>query len=209
MRKLILLLLILGFAVSVSAQSVATYDKPNRIKGGFYMKFGPSFPVGPFKTLQIDGRTFEPAKVGFFGDFGYLIYIGPAFANKFLRAGMDLTFLTAGFHASHHNYLSGESKIDYYYFFLGQKMGPLVTINPVDHLMIDLSWKLGFYAAEYNDDWGSNLVQQEISLGLRYKLAAFSVNYHFGKINYNDFEKANPEQWAYDNAVKIMVGLKF
>lgn len=213
MKKTVLSLLLLTISMGTLesvAQQTTSVARPNNIRSGFYMKFGPSFPVTPFNGVQIDGaRVFEPAKTGFFGDFGYLIYLGPAFAKNYLRAGIDVTFLTAGFHASDHVYQNDESWVDYYYFFAGQKIGPVITVNPVDKLMIDLSWKLGFYAAEYNDDWGMDLTQQEISVGIRYRIVAFSVNYHFGDINFNDFDKTNPERWANTNAVKIMVGLKF
>lgn len=215
MKKLIALLLFMLIAFTGLVAQESTSSKPNNITSGFYMKFGPSFPVALFKTTQvavddfIPTKTFEPAKVGAFGDFGYLIYLGPSFARRFLRAGIDVTFLTIGFNPSDHTFQPDQKKIDYYYFFAGQKMGPLVTINPIDKLMIDLSWKLGFYASGYNDDYGSNLTQQELSLGLRYRLIAFSLNYHFGKINYNDFDSENAEKWARVDALKIMIGLKF
>ncbi len=219
MRKLIPMLLLLVIAGTGLYGQNGPPSRSNHIKGGFYMKFGPSFPVGSFNAVQysIDERPllndtlkqFERAKPGICGDFGYLIYIGPSFANHFLRAGIDATFFSGGFNTSHHVYTSGEQKSDYYYFFAGQKFGPVITVNPVDRLMIDLSWKLCFAASEYNDDWGYNMTLQEISMGIRYRIIAFSLNYQMGKIDYNDFNKNNPEQWADVNMVKVMVGLKF
>jgi hypothetical protein len=75
--------------------------------------------------------------------------------------------------------------------------------------MLDFSWKLCFNASEYDDDWGQTMKQQEISMGIRYRIIAFSINYQVGRINYNDFSKDNPEKWADINMIKIMVGLKF
>ena len=221
MKKLIPLLLVLmsdtGLLYSQEQDHSASH--PNSIKSGFYMKFGPSFPMGNFKGTQyvIDYstmpddtvKTFDQPKVGFFGDLGYLIYLGPAFAKNYLRAGIDATFLSGGFNPSHHEMQDGENKINYYYFFGGQKFGPVITVNPVDRLMIDLSWKLGFYAAGYNDDWGYTMAMQEIMMGIRYRILAFSINYQLGKIDYNDFNKDNDERWADLYSLKIMIGLKF
>jgi hypothetical protein len=219
MRKLIPMLIILLIAGPGSHGQNAPASRPNNIKGGFYMKFGPSFPVGTFNTVQYaintDAvpddtlKTFDQPKIGVFGDFGYLIYLGPAFANNFLRAGIDATFFSIGYHGSHHIYKTGEDKIDFSYFFLGQKFGPVITVNPMDQLMIDLSWKLCLSVSEFDSDYGVNMTQQEFSLGLRYRIMAFSINYQKGKLNYNDFDKGNKEQITRQDMLKIMIGLKF
>lgn len=215
MRKLIPLLLILVFAGTGLQGQSTQVSRPNNIKGGFYMKFGPAFPVGDFNTTQytIDEdfviKTYDRSKAGFFGDFGYLIYIGPAFANNMLRAGIDATFLSLGFTGSHHDVAPDEDKVNYKYFFAGQKFGPLITVNPVDHLMLDFSWKLCLSISEFNEMYGLNMTQQEISMGLRYRIMAFSVNYQMGDLNFNKFDKTGKDQIIQQNMVKIMIGLKF
>ena len=106
MKKLIYLLLLTLFLPFVlKAQDV----KPNSIKSGFYILLGPVFPVGEYATGQTitfhpkdhalpypQKLTYLPAKMGAAMDMGYLIYIGPAFANNILRAGIDATFLSPG-----------------------------------------------------------------------------------------------------------------
>jgi hypothetical protein len=215
MRKLILLLLILVITDTGSQGQNAPVSRPNNIKGGFYMKFGPAFPVGDFNTTQytLDEdfviKTFDQPKAGMFGDFGYLIYLGPAFAKNYLRVGIDATFFSVGFMGSHHDVQPNEDKINYKYFFAGQKFGPMITVNPVDHLMIDLSWKLCLSISEFNELYGLNMTQQEISMGLRYRIMAFSVNYQMGDLNFNKFDKEGKDQIINQNMVKIMIGLKF
>jgi hypothetical protein len=215
MKKLIPLLLILLIAIPELQGQTGSSGKPNFITGGFYMKVGPGFPVGTFNTTQytLDEdlvlKTFDRAKTGFFGDFGYLIYLGPAFANKFLRAGIDATFFSGGFMGSYHDVQPDESKTNYRYFFVGQRFGPLVTVNPVDRLMVDLSWKLCLSISEFNELYGLNMLQQEISMGIRYRIMAFSVHYQVGDLNFNKFDKAAKDQIIQQNMVRIMIGLKF
>jgi hypothetical protein len=215
MKKLIPLLLILLISIPELQAQSASSGKPNFITGGFYMKVGPGFPVGAFNTTQYtideDGvlKTFDRAKTGFFGDFGYLIYLGPAFANKFLRAGIDATFFSGGFMGSYHDVQPDENKTNFRYFFLGERFGPLITVNPVDRLMVDLSWKLCLSISEYNELYGLNMWQQEISMGIRYRIMAFSVNYQMGDLNFNKFDKAAKDQIIQQNMVRIMIGLKF
>lgn len=215
MRKLIPMLLILVMTGTGLQGQNAPVSRPNNIKGGFYMKFGPAFPVGAFNSTQYTFdehgvlKTFDQPKIGVFGDFGYLIYLGPAFAKNFLRAGIDAVFLSGGYMGSHHNVLPDEDKINYRYFFAGQKFGPVITVNPVDKLMIDLSWKLCLSISEFNEMYGLNMTQQEISLGVRYRIMAFSFNYQMGDLNFNKFDKNDKDQVISQNMVKIMIGLKF
>jgi hypothetical protein len=215
MKKAILLLLVL--LVHLPALYSQDSGRPDHIKSGFYMKLGPSIPVGNFATTQYavtappnpDTLVFSQAKTGPVIDFGYLVYIGPSFANHMLRAGVDAVFFSVGFNKSTHPLEPGDSKYEYWYVFAGQRFGPVFTINPVDYLMLDLSYKLGFTAAEYHSKWGYNYLQNELSLGIRYRILAFSVNYDFGNLNYNDFDNTNPDRVADLNTVRIMIGFKF
>ena len=218
MKKCFALLVILAFVI-IDAQGQSTPGiRSGNFNSGFYMKLGPSFPMkdfketryvtadnNPFDTL----KTFESGKTGLFVDFGYLIYIGPSFANHILRAGIDADFLSVGYHPSHHVYTGDEKKIDYYYFFAGQKFGPMITVNPIDNLMIDLSYKIGYTGSGFDDDWGIDLSSQELSLGIRYRLIAFSINYDMQNINYNDFDDENPDLIHDQRMLKLMVGFKF
>jgi len=217
-------LLILNFVAPAQNQE----EKPNFIKGGFYFKLGAVLPIGTYAAGQqvsltpgiksSGGLVYLPAKIGGALDMGYLIYIGPAFANNFLRAGIDATFLSFWFNST--KPVNKEKVANHYYYFVGQKFGPLLTINPVDRLMIDLSWKLnanfGYFWGEWENlpgssysKYGIDFLQQEISLGLRYRIIAFSFSYNFGKMTYDNFDSSRPDQTIGVNTIRIMMGFKF
>jgi hypothetical protein len=209
--------------------------EPNRIKSGFYIKIGPSFPIGNFKLEQTlfdtvsnsskkSGTTIKkviyyPAKMGFAMDMGYLIYIGPAFAGNHLRAGIDASFVAFSYNpaADLPDSISGSKKYTYWYYYLGQKFGPLLSICPIDKLVIDLSYKLNAYVAfvqhpigtEFKSEFGKNLSQNEISMNIRYALILFSFQYNFGKTSYNNFNKDNPMHQVENTTYRILVGFKF
>lgn len=193
-------------------------QKSHVIKSGFYLKFGPSLPWNGFANSQtvVDPAPdyteayFPAAKFGGAMDLGYLIYFGPPVANGVLRFGMDAGFLSASFNTSDLDSIPpGKEKSEFWYYFIGQKFGPLISINPVDRLIIDLSWKLNAYAAWHNSDWGSNLTNQEVMMNIRYRVILFSVAYNFGKVNFNDFDKNRPAHQIDNSTLKILIGLKF
>ncbi len=202
--------------------------KPNLIRGGFYLKLGAVIPVGAYAAGQkiIPGTTtksssslyYLPAKIGGAMDMGYLIYIGPAFANKILRAGIDATFLSFWFN-------SAKPEIDpskpayHWYYYVGQKFGPLITINPVDRFMIDLSWKINANVAYFEGEWdsydgtyskfGMNFFQQEVSMALRYSVIAMQIQYSFGSMVYDNFDSSRKKQKIRADNIRIMIGFKF
>jgi len=203
---------------------------PNRIKPGFYIKLGPTIPIGSFasgKTLKTPKladsslsshypSTYLPAKMGGAMDMGFLIYLGPAFANNHIRLGIDATFLSFWFNSIKSDTMTG-SKSQYWYYFVGQKFGPVISVCPIDRLVIDLSYKLNAYLA-YNhhsidnkmkDEWGYNLTQNEISINIRYSIMLFSFQYNFGKIKFNDLDSAKPNHYLDNSTYRIMIGFKF
>ncbi len=202
---------------------------PNAIHGGFYWKFGPSFPTGSFSTgttfidkseIPVVELEYLPAKIGACMDVGYLIYIGPAFANNHLRAGIDATFLTVSFNST--NPTGDQTNVaEHYYYFGGQKFGPVITINPIDKLMIDLSYKLNANFCYYYGDWGNisderltkygvTYLQNEFSISLRYRIAVFSAQYNFGNVTYDNVSETKPNDRTIDvSTYRILVGLKF
>ncbi len=205
---------------------------PNRIESGFYIKLGPSFPIGNFALEQtfydkvtnssrsssttLKKVTFYPAKMGIAMDMGYLIYIGPAFAGNHLRLGIDASFLDFSYNpaADLPDTISGYT---YWYYYIGQKFGPLLSICPIDKLVIDISYKLNAYVAyvqhpigtEFKSDFGKNLTQNEISMTIRYAIILFSFQYNFGYTAYNNFNSDNPIHQVENNTYRIMVGFKF
>jgi hypothetical protein len=221
MRKFLALLCLAMFAgFLVSAQNSEQTQIPNNIRSGFYIKGGGSFPMGEFTNNhsfyykyqgKTDTITFNQAKFGPVFELGYLIYIGPAFANNHLRAGIDATFLTASFNPTDHAVPANSSsskKLEYWYYFVGQKFGPVITINPVDHLMIDLSYKLNATAAWFHSMWGSAYTLNELSLGIRYKVILFGVQYNWGKIKYIYNQDDNPSFDIDYSTLRLVVGIK-
>jgi hypothetical protein len=222
---------LLLISLTLHAQDADQNVKPERknyIKGGFYLGFGPVFPVGKYDAGQVvhpENATtsapvlnYLPAKIGGAMDLGFLIYLGPSFANKHLRAGIDATFLSIWFNSTKPN--DPHNSYEHYYYYGGQKFGPLFTINPVDRLMIDLSYKLNANFAYYFGEWhnlynadyskyGMNMFQNEVSLGIRYSIMRFCFQYSFGNMKYDNFDNARPTQTIEANTYRIMVGLKF
>ena len=161
-----------------------------------------------------------PAKIGGALDLGFLIYIGPAFANHFMRAGIDATFLSFWLNSSN-PVINNSNRYEHYYYFAGQKFGPVITVNPVDRLMIDVSFKLDANVGYHYDEWkdvdlvdaqyskyGINLLNKELSLGIRYSIMVFSFQYNFGKMTYDNFDSKRPDQKIQIDTFRILFGLK-
>jgi len=201
------------FTFSLTAQAQSGTSK---IKSGFYLRMGPVFSLDNYAKGQtiytkINNRTdtsiFLPAKIGGALDLGYLIYIGPAFVKKMIRAGIDATFLSVSFNTTDPK--AADNKYKYWYYYVGEKFGPVITVNPIDRLMVDLSYKLNAYIVYSNTNgWGRNLFQNEISMNIRYSLMMFSLQYNFGKANFNAFDKSNPDRYVENNTLRILIGLK-
>jgi hypothetical protein len=193
----------------------------NHIHSGFYLKLGGSFPMGEFPNSHnypykyngsVDTIRFNGAKFGGVFEAGYLIYLGPSFANHHLRAGIDATFFAVSFNPTDQKLPANSStskKFEYWYYLGGQKFGPLFTINPVDYLMIDLSYKLNASAAWYHSMWGMNLALNEVSLGIRYRLIMFAFQYNWGKIKFTYNHDDNPQYQVDVTTFRVLIGIKF
>jgi len=207
----------------------STYHK-NYIHDGSYLKLGASFPAGLYGKDQSfkEGNTPDPAKnyvifpaakLGGVLDVGYLIYLGPAFAGNHLRAGIDATFLSISFNQTNLPFYPQDEneKWKFWYFYLGQKFGPVITINPYNQIMIDLSYKLNAYMSyfhhqfggDWKDDWGKNLLQSEVSINIRYRLILASFQYNFGECLYNRFDTKYPSYKIDNSTFRILVGFVF
>jgi hypothetical protein len=220
------------FAFGQTSPSGGT-NHPDQITSGFYFKIGPVIPMGTYSTGQqlpiynpsvtphYYTLSYLPAKIGGAMDMGFLIYIGPSFANNFLRAGIDATFLSLWFN-SVDPVLNGEQKYEHFYSFAGQKFGPVVTVNPIDKLCLDISYKLccniGYHYDEWKDiglvdaqysKYGINYLDQEISMGIRYRAILFSFQYDFGTMTYDNLTATRPDQVIPIDTFRILFGLKF
>jgi len=224
-RNITLLCFLLLLTSAVYAQTQAhddpthtsSYAKSNYIRSGFYLKMGPVIPVGNFAAGQtifdpfpnIGITNFASARIGGNLGMGYLIYIAPAVANNFLRFGIDAGFFDFWFATAPLPSGSNKKPAEFWYYFIGQKFGPLITINPVDKLMIDLSFKLNANLSWHNSDWGAEILGQEVMMNIRYKVILVSFMYNFGTINYNDFDSSRPVHKIDISTIRILVGFKF
>ncbi|MBC8314597.1 MAG: hypothetical protein ISR57_02660 [Bacteroidales bacterium] len=130
-------------------------------------------------------------------------------ANNILRFGIDAIFLDGWFATATPLPGSDKKASEVWYYFVGQKFGPLITINPVDRLMIDLSYKLNANISWHNNDWGAEILGQEIMMNIRYRVIVVSFMYNFGKINYNDFDSSRPEHKVDITTFRVLLGFKF
>ncbi len=221
-----LLILTCGIALSQnqedtqSSSKTKSFAKPNLIKSGFYLKIGPVFPLGTFATdktiidlppFSPDVSVFPAARIGGNLGLGYLIYIGPAIVNNYLRFGIDACFIDGWFATSKPNLPANSNKkeTEFWYYFFGQKFGPLITVNPIDRLMIDLSYKLNFNVSWHNSDWGYHITGQELMMNIRYRLFLVGFHYTVGTINYNDFDNARPIHDIDISTFRVLLGFKF
>jgi hypothetical protein len=208
-----------------AAASNLTKTVFNPLRSGFYLKLGPSFPVGNYAAGQTiydtaspapKGAIYYPAKIGGAMDIGFLIYFGPPVANNHLRFGLDATFVAFNFNSITVDTIA-TPRTKYWYYYLGQKFGPVISVCPVDKLVIDFSYKLNAYVAylhhivrgKYNDEWGKNLFQSEVSMNIRYSVMLISFQYNFGQCTYDDFDKLKPQHKVDNSTFRFLVGFKF
>jgi len=223
-RKGSILLVFISLGYMSSAQtasqqtSTATYGRPNSIRSGFYLKMGPVIPVGAFSSGQVikdpgEGTvgTYSAARIGGNLGLGYLVYIGPGVANNYLRFGIDASFLDAWFATSDPEIPPGSDKkvTEFWYYMVGQKFGPLITVNPVDKLMIDFSYKLNANLGWHNNDLGYNIIGQEVMMNIRYRVILVSFLYNIGEMNFNDLDKNRSERWVDISTFRVLLGFKF
>lgn len=215
---MLMLFPVFTYAQEEPEQLPKKYAKPNYIRSGFYLKFGPVFPTGVFATGQNVKNPFpEPvtwfdaARIGGDLSMGYLIYIGPGIANNYLRFGIDAGFLDGWFATSQPTipYGSDKSETEFWYYFISQKFGPVVTVNPVDRLMIDLSYKLTANVSWHDSDWGAGLLGQEVMMNIRYRVFLLSFIYNTGSVNYNDYDNSRPDHSIDISTFRFLIGFKF
>jgi hypothetical protein len=246
MKKIISL-----FIFAILFSSVFLYgqmgSRPAVIHSGFYIKLGAAFPTGTFKsgqtlpiynpvmTVPTDQKynlSYLPAKVGPAMDLGFLIYIGPSFADNYIRCGIDATFLSIWYNSTN-PVLNLDSRYEHFYYFGGQKYGPIITVNPIDKLLIDISYKFnpnfGYHFDEWNDPnypkgygqpagpladaqyakFGITFWSQEFSMNIRYRIMLIGFEYNFGTMTYNNFDSNRPKQTIDIKTTRIMIGFKF
>jgi hypothetical protein len=195
------------------------------IHNGFYLKIGPSLPLGNYKAGQVLPYTtspgggnyyYMPAKTGAVLEMGSSIYIGPAFIKKKMRVGIDYSFLELSFNSVDYLNTMDDPRYYYWYGFAGQKIGPVITVNPVDKLMFDFSYQMNAFIAinrhlngsGYFNEWGVNLFQNEVSASVRYAALIISFQYNFGNINFNNIDFSNPDHLIDFKTFRILFGVK-
>lgn len=195
-----------------------------KIRNGFFIKVGPSLPLGSYKDGQLlygigpynSPYVYEPAKTGFVWEMGTAIYTGPAFIKEKMRIGIEYTFLNFSTNSVNYYEDMDDPRYYYWYAYVGQKIGPVITLNPIDRLMFDFSYQMNAYIGfkhhwngmDYIDEWGENLTQSEISASIRYAAMIVSFQYNFGHINYNNLDFSNPDHKIDNDTFRILFGVK-
>jgi len=187
MRKILLTALLMMLCISLSWSQ-------NKIRSGFYLRVGSVFPTGDYaKDNYIKtGGTFE---------MGSHFYTGPAFFNNRWRIGIDVTYLNFWLNPTE------EDNTEYWFWYLGQKAGPIITYNPVNNIRLDFGFRLSPIVGLTGEDTYGRHVNEEFIFNFRYRLLMLSFQYDPGKINYTNF---NNEKNMMDNSTfRILIGLKF
>jgi len=106
-----------SFSQDTITQATVSHKKissTNHINPGFYIKLGPTFPIRTYsKGIKLktssdkDTSYYLPASMGGAMDLGFLIYIGPSFANHHIRLGIDATFLSIWFNSIKSDTITG------------------------------------------------------------------------------------------------------
>lgn len=211
MKRLFLLLLVMVVNISLFAQ----------IENGFYLRLGPSIPVGSFNSDQYvrwdddydyDKRLFADPNIGFNFELGCHIYTGKAFAKEKMRIGIDATFFSTSFYVSRYEYDYGYYSSDYkdIYWFLKQKVGPIITFSPMDDMYLDLGVRfvptIAYLFGDYHDIWGRR-INEEILFNFRWNVLMASFQFDIGKINFNNF--SGDGYMVYNSTFNLLIGVKF
>jgi hypothetical protein len=65
------------------------------------------------------------------------------------------------------------------------------------------------FEADWKDDWGKNLLQNEVSVSIRYRIIVASFQYNFGKCVYNRFDTHDPSYKIDNSTFRVLVGFVF
>ena len=163
------------------------------INTGFYMRWGPVFPLENYSLGQFsydgddyyDGLYWDVAKIGISAELGSHFYTGPSFANKYLRVGIDVTYMNIWFNPTE------SSNLTNWYWFAGQKVGLILTVSFPGGIMFDYGFKIAPTVSRSHDIWG-RYFNKEIMMNFKFHELQISFQYCLGKMNYTDFaEKQN------------------
>jgi hypothetical protein len=209
-RKLTSVIIFLMISLTAFTQS-----SENNIKTGFYIRFGPLIPIGEYSDGQYssdpiyygypyyyDYRIYPYAKVGISSELGSHFYIGPSMAKGKLRVGIDVTFMNFMFNRTNSDDLAN------WYWFISQKVGPILTISPVKDFYLDIGFKLtpivgynGFY-----EDWGRH-INEEVIFNIRFHQATLSFQIDPGSIRYDNFTDSG--DLISISTFRILLGMTF
>ncbi|GAB3659296.1 hypothetical protein GCM10028791_32690 [Echinicola sediminis] len=149
---------------NVQSQVTTAQIKPDNFRKG-YMRLGfSSFPksemdysLSPYDNMQT-GRT--GAGVGYTLEFGRNYYFNHS-ANSLIKYGLDWTVISANYsQLDWSTYSEARQNFDtdakFHYINLASKLGPVISINPVEKLIVDLRIQAGvsFHSmlVDYYDD---------------------------------------------------------
>ena len=182
--------------------------KPMEINTGFYMRLGPVFPLGNYNLGQ---RYYDQdvhrwiksdeAKIGATAELGSHFYTGPSFANHYLRVGIDVTYANLWFTPT------DEKNVKYWYWYFGQKVGPIITVSIPGGVMFDFGFKLSPVVGYTDNVWGRH-VNEEIIMNIKFHLLLCSFQYCLGKMNYTNFTGKGDNDFREIQTFRILLGMK-
>lgn len=168
MKKYLIVFLISFIGVSsLPAQNEGSIDVHKKAKkenkngvfdNAFYMRIGGGTAL---KGLGNNPNNIAASRSLRYSEIGTLFYIGNSFANKKMRVGIDVTYSSTildkndlkGSSLSFSLYGGGSSAASSY-VATGPKIGPVISINPTNKIIIDVYTKFytsisDFYSGTY------------------------------------------------------------
>lgn len=173
------------------------------------MRFGPMIPIGVYHLDQliIDPFTnkviwgYPHAKTGISSELGCHFYLGPSVFKDKIRIGLDVTFLNFSFNRT------VSDDLDTWFWFVSQKIGPIVTWTPMENLFLDLGIKMVPVVGLHDETYGRH-INEEIVVNIRYRQATISFQVDPGKIRYTDFKNKGGDLISI-STFRVLIGMKF
>lgn len=184
-------------AISVNPETQNAKPKKSILRSGFSIKLGVYNPSSDFAKPEINTSSYKDlVYAGPNFQLGSQFYIGPSIAQNKLRFGLDVSWLDLSWALGKNDEIQNYDQTSQFFEFSGFGLGPLVSYNPVDKLVIDTyvkavpSFFLIYNGVDYTDPQASSITlshpydnsysENALASGLGVKgLLGFAVRYKF------------------------------